>query len=80
MALEITGGDPWVTFVMVIWMSGITSAFVDNIPLTTTMIPVIHSLNGDPTIAAPLVLKVVFNLVPYGGPSHWGLTWEAMGP
>ena len=52
MAIEITAGDPWVTFVMVIWMSGITSAFVDNIPLTTTMIPVIHSLNGDRTIAA----------------------------
>ncbi|ALI37881.1 Inner membrane protein YbiR [Candidatus Nitrosocosmicus oleophilus] len=51
MAIDITGGDPWITFVMVIWMSGITSAFVDNIPLTTTMIPLVHSLNGDPTIA-----------------------------
>ena len=39
LAIDITDGDPWVTFVMVIWLSGIASAFVDNIPLTTTMIP-----------------------------------------
>jgi Na+/H+ antiporter NhaD/arsenite permease-like protein len=52
MALDITDGDPWLTFVMVIWLSGIASAFVDNIPLTTTMIPLIHTLNADPTIAA----------------------------
>ncbi len=52
LALDITDGDPWLTFVMVIWLSGIASAFVDNIPLTTTMIPLIHTLNADPTIAA----------------------------
>jgi len=51
-AIEITGGDPWLTFVMIIWLSGIGSAFVDNIPLTATMIPVIQSVNSDPTIAA----------------------------
>jgi Na+/H+ antiporter NhaD/arsenite permease-like protein len=37
---------------MVIWLAGIASAFVDNIPFTTTMIPLIHTLNADPTIAA----------------------------
>ncbi|WP_148687585.1 SLC13 family permease [Candidatus Nitrosocosmicus hydrocola] len=52
LAIDITGGDPWITFVMVIWLSGIASAFVDNIPFTTTMIPLIHTLNTDPTIAA----------------------------
>jgi Na+/H+ antiporter NhaD/arsenite permease-like protein len=51
-AIEITGGDPWLTFVIVMWLSGIGSAFVDNIPLTATMIPVIQSVNSDPTIAA----------------------------
>src|SRR5918996_2116573 len=51
-AIEITGGDPWLTFIMIIWLSGIGSAFVDNIPLTATMIPVIQSVNSDPTIAA----------------------------
>ena len=52
LAIEITDGDPWSTFILVIWFSGIASAFVDNIPLTTTMIPMIHTLNADPTIAA----------------------------
>jgi Na+/H+ antiporter NhaD/arsenite permease-like protein len=52
LAIDITGGDPWITFVMVIWLAGIASAFVDNIPFTTTMIPLIHTLNADPTIAA----------------------------
>ncbi len=52
LTIHMTGGDPGITFVMVICMSGITSAFVDNIPLTTTVIPVIHTLNGNPTIAA----------------------------
>jgi len=52
LSIDITGGDPWITFVMVIWLSGIASAFVDNIPFTTTMIPLIHTLNVDPNIAA----------------------------
>jgi Na+/H+ antiporter NhaD/arsenite permease-like protein len=49
---DITGGDPWITFVMVVWLSGVASEFVDNIPFTTTMIPLIHTLNTDPTIVA----------------------------
>ncbi|HET6588902.1 MAG TPA: ArsB/NhaD family transporter [Candidatus Nitrosocosmicus sp.] len=52
LSIDITGGDPWITFVMVIWLSGIASAFVDNIPFTTTMIPLIHTLTEDPSIAS----------------------------
>ncbi|MGA7368560.1 MAG: ArsB/NhaD family transporter [Nitrososphaeraceae archaeon] len=52
LAIEVTGGNPWLTFIMIIWLGGIGSAFVDNIPLTATMIPVIQSLNLDPTIAS----------------------------
>jgi Na+/H+ antiporter NhaD/arsenite permease-like protein len=51
LALDATGGDPWLTFGMVIWLAGVASAFVDNIPFTTTMIPLIHTLNADPNIA-----------------------------
>jgi Na+/H+ antiporter NhaD/arsenite permease-like protein len=50
-ALSITGGDPWFTLIMVIWLSALASAFVDNIPFTATMIPMIQTLNADPTIA-----------------------------
>jgi Na+/H+ antiporter NhaD/arsenite permease-like protein len=51
-ALGLTGGNPWLAFLMIIWLSAIASAFVDNIPFTATMIPLIHALNGSPEIAA----------------------------
>ncbi len=50
-AIGITGGEPWSTFLMIIWLSAFASAFVDNIPFTATMIPLIHTLNANPTIA-----------------------------
>jgi Na+/H+ antiporter NhaD/arsenite permease-like protein len=51
LAISITGGNPWLTFVMITWLSGIASAFVDNIPFTTTMIPLVHALATTPSIA-----------------------------
>jgi Na+/H+ antiporter NhaD/arsenite permease-like protein len=50
--ISATGGNPWVTFVSIIWLSAIASAFVDNIPFTATMIPLIHTLNTNQNIAA----------------------------
>jgi len=50
--IDITAGNPWLTFIMIIWLSGIASAFVDNIPFTTTMIPLIDSLISTPSIAS----------------------------
>jgi Na+/H+ antiporter NhaD/arsenite permease-like protein len=52
LAINATGGNPWLTFLMIIWLAAIASAFIDNIPLTATMIPLIHSLNSDPNIMA----------------------------
>ena len=51
-ALAITGGNPWFILIIIIWLSAITSAFVDNIPFTATMIPLIQTLNVEPTIAS----------------------------
>jgi Na+/H+ antiporter NhaD/arsenite permease-like protein len=51
-AISITGGNPWLTFITIIWLSAIASAFVDNIPFTATMIPLIQTLNTNPNIAA----------------------------
>lgn len=50
-AVYFTGGNFWNTYIMIIWFSGISSAFVDNIPLTATMIPLVETLNADPNIA-----------------------------
>lgn len=41
---KISGGNPLVVAVVIIWVSGVASAFVDNIPFAATMIPVIKSL------------------------------------
>ena len=51
-ALSITAGNPWGSFFMIIWVSAIASAFVDNIPFAVTMIPLIEILNQSPAIAA----------------------------
>ena len=40
----ISGGNPYMMIGIVMWVSGIASAFVDNIPFTATMIPIIESL------------------------------------
>ena len=45
LAINVTNGDPWFTFLIIVWLSAFASAFVDNIPFTATMIPVIHELN-----------------------------------
>ena len=39
---------------MIIWSSAFASAFVDNIPYTATMIPIIENISEDPTIAKSL--------------------------
>ncbi len=48
--IGITGGEPWLTFHTVIWISAIISGFIENIPLTTTMVPIIEILNSSPGI------------------------------
>lgn len=43
-ALLLTGGSLWQTGLLVLWMSAIASAFVDNIPFVATMIPLLQSM------------------------------------
>ncbi|MFH5183980.1 SLC13 family permease [Paenibacillus sp. TAB 01] len=40
-AIEATGGDPLATSMLILWVSAIASAFLDNIPFVATMIPMI---------------------------------------
>ena len=42
----ISGGNLILMCVIIIWVSAIASAFVDNIPFAATMVPVITSLSG----------------------------------
>jgi len=55
-ALTLTGGRTDAAALLVLWMSGILSAIVDNIPYTITMVPLVselgHSVNVEPLIWA----------------------------
>ncbi|MFQ6106009.1 MAG: ArsB/NhaD family transporter [Thermoplasmata archaeon] len=41
---DFTGGDLFVALVFILWISAIASTFLDNIPFTATMIPIIFAM------------------------------------
>ncbi|WP_243633382.1 SLC13 family permease [Paenibacillus xerothermodurans] len=45
-AIEVTGGDLLTTSMLILWMSAIASAFLDNIPFVATMIPMIQEMGN----------------------------------
>ncbi|MBQ8682623.1 MAG: ArsB/NhaD family transporter [Selenomonadales bacterium] len=45
-ALDITGGDLTYTSLLILWLSAIVSAFLDNIPFVATMIPMIQDMGA----------------------------------
>lgn len=53
-AIKITGGNLAYTMFLMIWMSAFVSAFVDNIPYTATMIPIIENISLDPNISSAI--------------------------
>jgi Na+/H+ antiporter NhaD/arsenite permease-like protein len=52
--IDLTGGDATVTTIGLLWLSAIASAIVDNIPYTTTMIPVVERLGASGIPIEPL--------------------------
>ncbi len=42
---QVSGGSLTLAIIMVLWVSAIASAFIDNIPFTATMLPIIAYLN-----------------------------------
>lgn len=50
---KISGGDAKLMIVIILWVSALASAFVDNIPFAATMVPVIQSLAETSGIALP---------------------------
>jgi Na+/H+ antiporter NhaD/arsenite permease-like protein len=51
---SVTGGDQGIATLGLLWVSGIASGIVDNIPYTATMIPVVEQLAGDGLAVEPL--------------------------
>jgi Na+/H+ antiporter NhaD/arsenite permease-like protein len=66
-ALQVSGGNPWILFFMIIWLSAIASAFIDNIPFAATMIPLIFAIYNNESITA------VFGNLPIS-PLWWALS------
>jgi len=58
--LEITGGDLGKTLFAIVMTSAFASAFVDNIPFTATMIPIIENISVDPSFSTTLA-EYTFN-------------------
>jgi Na+/H+ antiporter NhaD/arsenite permease-like protein len=43
--IEVTGGNTGLTSLVILWGAGLASAFVDNIPLVATMIPMVQDMS-----------------------------------
>ena len=56
---SISGGNLIVMVVIIIWLSAIASAFVDNIPFAATMVPIITTLAGT---NAPMLSTLAWSL------------------
>ena len=54
-----------IAVLLLLWVSGIASAFIDNIPYTATMVPVVIELASDPSLGLSL------------GPLAWALALGA---
>lgn len=47
---NVSGGNLYIMIAIIIWVSAIASAFIDNIPFAATMVPVIIELAGGDTV------------------------------
>ena len=52
---RVSGGNGMLMVGIILWVSAIASAFVDNIPFAATMIPVIKSLSASQGIDLPVL-------------------------
>lgn len=50
---KISGGNAMLMIAIILWVSALASAFVDNIPFAATMVPVIQSLAQTSGVALP---------------------------
>lgn len=45
-AIDLTGGNVAAASMLILWLSAIASAFLDNIPFVATMIPLIQEMGA----------------------------------
>lgn len=54
MLIDLTSGDMVLTMIIILWVSAIVSAFLDNIPFVATLIPLIITMGNTGMDVAPL--------------------------
>ncbi|WP_456475424.1 ArsB/NhaD family transporter [Candidatus Pyrohabitans sp.] len=52
--VELTGGNLVVAIFIILWVSAIASAIIDNIPFTATMVPLVYTMSSDPVFASQI--------------------------
>ena len=52
--MDVTGGAPVMTMMIILWVSALLSATLDNIPFVATMIPLIQSMGDQGMDVMPL--------------------------
>lgn len=52
---KISGGNMYLMLAIIIWFSGVASAFIDNIPFAATMIPIIKNLAASQGVGLPVL-------------------------
>ena len=64
------GSNPYIMTLLVLWVSGIVSGFIDNIPFTITMIPIVHMMLA----AHPLPHNILWWALSLGACLGWNFT------
>lgn len=64
---KISGGNMYLMIAIIIWISGVASAFIDNIPFAATMIPIIKSLSVTENIGLPILVWALVMGTDIGG-------------
>ena len=52
---KVSGGNVMLMIAIILWVSAIASAFIDNIPFAATMIPIIKTLAAEQGVALPIL-------------------------
>lgn len=55
---RISGGNMYIMVAIIIWLSAVCSAFIDNIPFAATMVPIIKDLAGSHNMLAVLAYSL----------------------
>lgn len=75
--LDLTGGNVFITAIAILWVSAICSAFLDNIPLVISFIPILESVIPEFALTAGLEPGSAEAMRTIADPLYWSLALGA---